>query len=883
MAEQRAVIPFPNYLQIRERSWLPLNAWHWLRGLSLLVALGIAALAWTKPKLGLALFWSLAVPILPAVFFIAPGLWRNLCPLAAANQTPRLLGFTRGLTVPDWLRRYGYVIGIATLFVAVTARKFLFNQSGEATALLIIVALVLPFIGGLFFKGKSGWCSLVCPVLPVERLYNETPFVLVANSHCTPCVGCTKNCYDFNPRAANLADAYDDDAQWAGFRRFLAAVFPGFLLAYFQLPNPPAIAVGQMYLGFALYLAASAGAFFALATFLRLPSARLPALFGVLALNIFYWYVLPTWFASAATLAGANAAPALAWAGSGALASLSLWWLARTRQKEQDYLRERQGATELKLPAGAVSALRKAGQAAVAEVVFQPQDVRTATEPGRSLLEIAEAQQLPIEAGCRMGMCGADPVVILEGGENLSPRTPDEQATLERLGLAGNPAARLACMCRVQGAVTVSLGRASAGAASAPATPAKARAQPDPAVKSIVIVGNGIAGVTSADYARRLHPDCEIHLIGAEKHALYNRMAITRLIYGRSAMGGLYLNPDSWYEERRITTWLNTSVSAAARGSRQLVLATGETLAFDRLILACGSSSFVPDLPGYGLPGSFGLRDADEAMTIRRYVQDKACRRAVVAGGGLLGLEAAYALHKLGLRVTVLERGPWLLRRQLDQAAAGLLAQYLQGLGMDLMFEAQIAALEGERRVRAARLKDGSTLACDLFLICTGIAPNVDLAKSMGLAVKRGVVVDPQMRTSDPSILAAGDCCEFEGRLPGLWPTAVDQGRIAGGNAAGGSDSYVEQAPVTALKVVGVDVTSVGRFEPAPGDEVIIAEDEAGRSYRKLVMSQGRLAGAILIGDSGWVPGVTRAVKSGDDLSPVMDRLRRGEKEALDA
>lgn len=880
MGETRPIVLFPNYLQIRESGWLPLAAWHWLRGASVLAALAMAALLFVEPALGLTLFWSLAVPVLPLVFFVAPGLWRNLCPLAAANQTPRLFGFSRGLTIPDWLRRYGYVIGIAALFLAVTARKFLFNLSGPATAALILAALALAFVGGLVFKGKSGWCSLVCPILPVERLYNETPFVLVANSHCNPCVGCTKNCYDFNPRAANLADVYDDDAQWADFRRFLAAVFPGFLLAYFQLPNPPAIGIGELYLGFALYLAASAGAFFAATTFLRLPAARLPAIFGVAALNIFYWYVFPAWTKTVATLAGVEPVPAVAWASTGALGAASLWWLVRTARKERDFLAQRQESQEVQLPAGAVSALRKVGGAATAEVVFQPQDVRAPTAPGRTLLEIAEAHQLPLEAGCRMGMCGADPIVIVEGAENLSPRGADEQATLERLGLAANPAARLACMCRVQGPVTASLGRAAAGAPTAAA--ATTKAQPDPQVRRIAIVGNGIAGVTAADYARRLHPDCEIHLIGAEKHALYNRMAITRLIYGRSAMGGLYLNPEAWYEERRITTWLNTSVSAAAPGSRQLVLATGETLGYDRLVLACGSSSFVPTLPGYGLPGSFGLRDADEAMDIRHYVQRHACRRAVVAGGGLLGLEAAYALHKLGLRVSVLERGPWLLRRQLDQRAATLLGQYLQGLGIDLLFEAEIAALEGDERLRVATLKSGEALACDLFLICTGITPNVDLARSMGIEVKRAIVVDRHMRTSDHAVLAAGDCCEFDGRLPGLWPTAVDQGRIAGTNAAGGNDSYVEQPPVTALKVVGVDVTSVGRFEPAAGDEVIVAEDEAARRYRKLVLSEGKLAGAILIGCPEWVPGITRAVKGGTDLSAAIERLRQGECEALE-
>lgn len=879
MTELRPLVRFPNYLQIRETSKLPLEVWHGLRALSVLAVLSIATLLFVDPQRGLFLFWTLLVPVLPLVFFVAPGFWRNICPLAAANQLPRLFGFSRALTLPEWLRRYGYVIAIAALFLAVTARKLLFNQSGEATGLLILAAVLLAFCGGLVFKGKSGWCSVVCPVLPVERVYNETPFVLVANSHCNPCLGCTKNCYDFNPRAANLADAYDDDARWAGFRRFFAAAFPGFVLAYFLVPSPPAIGVAEMYASFAFYLVASAGSFMALTTFVPLPAGRMPAVFGVVALNTFYWFVFPVWFGAVTTLLGTGLPASLVWVARATLLALSLVWLTRTVIKERDYLAERQTAPGLRLPAGAVAAMRKAGEAAT-EVVFQPQDLRTATEPGRTLLDIAESHKLPLEAGCRMGMCGADPVTILDGAEHLSPRGADEQATLERLGLAANPAARLACMCRIQGPVSVSLGRSTAGGQTAtkPTT-----FTPDPEVKRVVIVGNGIAGVTAADHARRLHGDCEIHLIGSERHALYNRMAITRLIYGRSAMGGLYLNPDAWYDERRITPWLNTSVSAIAPGSRQVVLATGETLAYDRLVLACGAASVVPTVPGYGQPGCFGLRDAEEAMAIRRFVQDHACRRAVVAGGGLLGLEAAYALHKLGLRVTVLERGPWLLRRQLDQAAATLLAQYLQGLGIDLNFGAEIAQLSGDTRLRTATLKDGSTLVCEVFLACLGIAPNTRLATAMGLSVGRGITVDAMMRTSNSSVFAAGDCCELTAQIPGLWPTAVDQGKVAGTNAVGGALSFVAQPPVTALKVAGIDVTSVGRFEATPDDEVIIAEDEAARQYRKLVLRGGRLAGAILVGCPEWTPGVTRATKTDSDLSGVLDRVRKGDHAALEA
>ena len=208
--------PFPNYTQMRSR--LPLPAWHSLRAVSVLFAIGVCVLLVADPADGLKLWWRFLVPLLPIVWFVAPGLWRNLCPLAASNQVPRLFKFTRGLTVPDWFREYAPLAGMVMFILAVGGRRVLFNTSGPATAGLIAFALVGAFIGGTQFKGKSGWCSSICPLLPVQRIYGQTPFATVPNTHCQPCVGCTKNCYDFNPRVAYLADLYQDERHYTGYR-----------------------------------------------------------------------------------------------------------------------------------------------------------------------------------------------------------------------------------------------------------------------------------------------------------------------------------------------------------------------------------------------------------------------------------------------------------------------------------------------------------------------------------------------------------------------------------------------------------------------------------------------------------------------------------------
>jgi nitrite reductase (NADH) large subunit len=255
------------------------------------------------------------------------------------------------------------------------------------------------------------------------------------------------------------------------------------------------------------------------------------------------------------------------------------------------------------------------------------------------------------------------------------------------------------------------------------------------------------------------------------------------------------------------------------------------------------------------------LRTAADALAVREYVQRVGATRAVVAGGGLLGLEAAYAVHKLGLRVCVLERGPWLLRRQLDAAAGALLRRYLENLGIEVLVGAAAAAIDGD-----VALADGRTVAADVFLVAAGIAPSVELARRAGLDVGRGVLVDDHLRTSDERIFAAGDAAEWRGTVLGLWPVAVEQAEVAAENAVGGTRPYEGTVPVTMLKVVGVELLSVGAIDGP--DELVEADEEALR-YRKLVLDEdGRAAGGILLGHPELAPAVTAAVRRGAVLEP---------------
>src|SRR3954470_23262598 len=700
-----ALPPFPNYTQIPSR--LPISVWQLLRVCSLIGALVVVLLLVAVPDTGLFVMWKVVIPLLPLLFMTAPGLWRNLCPLAASNQMPRWLGITKGLTAPKWLREYGYVIAFSLFIGFVALRKLGMDDSGPWSALLLIGAMTAGFTGGMVLKGKSGWCSTVCPLLPVQRIYGQTPFALVGNNHCQPCVGCAKSCYDFNPRAAYLADLNDADGYWAGYRKFFVGGFPGLVLGFFETADNDV-------LGMLLYMAVSTALFALAVTFVKVSAHTITSTFGAIAFGIFYFE------------AAASYEPAT-WPIRAVAIALAAVWLVRTWRKEKPFLAQAAAPVVVVAANGAASrsiANNRALKSGAPEVHFVDADKTVVAKPGLSLLEIAESNGMTIESGCRMGICGADPVAIKDGMDCLSGISDDEKATLERLGLAPNT--RMACCARVEGPVSVALKPDKA------AVPSLSKVQGfayDKSVANVVVLGNGIAGVTAVDHLRRRHLLTQIDLIAEEPHHLYNRMGIARLVYGKSAMQGLYLNPDSWYGERSIETWLNTRALEIDRVNRHVQLGTGEKLPYDKLILAMGSRAFVPPIEGYGLAGTGVLRKADDAIRVRTFAQRHSARRAAVAGGGLLGLEAAYALHQLGLRATVLERSDRLLKRQLDQRAAELLQRYLEGLGLSIVTGAETKAVSGRGRVDSLELVDGRRLDTELLLVAAGIAPNAELAR----------------------------------------------------------------------------------------------------------------------------------------------------------
>ena len=311
---------FPNYTQIPSR--LPLRWWQAIRSGSIVVALIIAALLIVTPDTGLFVMWKVVIPLLPVMFLVAPGIWRNICPLAASNQTPRALKLTKALTAPAWLKEYGYVIAFSLFVGFVFLRRLGLDDSGPLSALLLLGAMAAAFTGGMFLKGKSGWCSTICPLLPVQRIYGQTPLLMVANAHCQPCVGCVKNCYDFNPRAAYLADLNDADTYWSGYRRYFVGAFPGLIVGFFVVPDGSAAYVlGWM----AICVAAGVASFATLIAFWKTSAHTITSLYGAVAFSLFYWFasrILPE---------------PLTWAVRAAAIALAVTWFVRTLRKEKPF------------------------------------------------------------------------------------------------------------------------------------------------------------------------------------------------------------------------------------------------------------------------------------------------------------------------------------------------------------------------------------------------------------------------------------------------------------------------------------------------------------------------------------------------------------------
>jgi nitrite reductase (NADH) large subunit len=338
-----------------------------------------------------------------------------------------------------------------------------------------------------------------------------------------------------------------------------------------------------------------------------------------------------------------------------------------------------------------------------------------------------------------------------------------------------------------------------------------------------------------------------IAVIGNEPRLAYNRVLLSSVLAGETQSHDIELKPASWWRDRGVTLKYGCLATEIDVGRRELKIANEESISFSRLVLATGSMPLRLNLPGADLAGVHTFRDTrDVDLLLTLAVQKK---RVVVVGGGLLGLEAAYGLAKAGAPVTLVHLMDRLMERQLDAPAAELLKSLVEPKGIKILLNANTARIHGERRVEGVELTDGRRLDADAVIFAAGIRPNIALAREAGIAVNRGIVVDDHLQTAATDIFALGECAEHRGICYGLVEPAYEQARVLARHLAGGADAYGGSVVATNLKVSGVSVFSAGDFIGADGSETIVLKDIRHGTYRKLVISEGRLSGAVLVGD----------------------------------
>ena len=366
----------------------------------------------------------------------------------------------------------------------------------------------------------------------------------------------------------------------------------------------------------------------------------------------------------------------------------------------------------------------------------------------------------------------------------------------------------------------------------------------------LVIVGNGMAAARLVDeLAKVALGRYAIAVIGDEPRLAYNRVLLSSVLAGETASQDIELRPASWWSERGVTLKYGCLATEIDIGRREIKIENHESVPFSKLILTTGSSALRLNVPGADLDNVHTFRDSRDVDLLLTLAAQK--KRVVVVGGGLLGLEAAYGLAKAGSAVTLIHLMDRLMERQLDAPAAELLKSLVERKGIDILLNANTARIYGETRVEGVELVDGRRIDADAVIFAAGIRPNTALAKEAGIAVNRGIVVDDHLQTGVPDVFAIGECAEHRGICYGLVEPAYEQARVLAHHLAGRSVSYNGSIVATNLKVSGVSVFSAGEFMGGDGSESIVLSDINHGTYKKLVISDGRLTGAVLIGDVG--------------------------------
>lgn len=380
--------------------------------------------------------------------------------------------------------------------------------------------------------------------------------------------------------------------------------------------------------------------------------------------------------------------------------------------------------------------------------------------------------------------------------------------------------------------------------------------------EKLVLVGNGMAGIGTLEQILKLGGAYDITVFGSEPHPNYNRIMLSYVLEGSKTINDIILNDWNWYEDNNITLHTGTTVTRIDEHSKQVIADNGMAVSYDKVIIATGSNSFILPVPGCDKEGVVGFRDIADCDAM--LAAAKQYNKAAVIGGGLLGLEAAKGLVNLGMDVTVVHLMEDLMERQLDRNASSMLQAELERQGVKFAMGKQTVELTGEQRVSGLQFSDGTTLAADFVVMAVGIKPNITVAKESGIAVNRGIVVDDYLQTSMQNVYSIGECAEHRGVCYGLVAPLFEQGMVLAKHLCGSDTNPYEGSVVsTKLKISGVDVFSAGEFMDSPEHTVISSKDEWKRTYKKILLKDNVIVGAVLFGDVTESANLQKLVKQG--------------------
>jgi nitrite reductase (NADH) large subunit len=396
--------------------------------------------------------------------------------------------------------------------------------------------------------------------------------------------------------------------------------------------------------------------------------------------------------------------------------------------------------------------------------------------------------------------------------------------------------------------------------------------------EKLVLIGNGMAGVRTLEELLKLAPEqYDITVFGGEPYGNYNRILLSPVLAGEKTIDEIMLNDEQWYADNAITLHKGKWVEDVNRAKRTVRTSDGSEASYDRLIIATGSNPFIIPIPGNELDGVISFRDISDVDSMLESSRKKG-GKAVVIGGGLLGLEAANGLMKQGMDVTVVHLMDTLMERQLDKPAGALLKASLEQKGMKFLMEAQTEAILGTDQVEGIRFKDGLELPADLVVMAVGIRPNIDLARKIGLHCERGIVVNDTMQTFDPRVYSVGECVQHRGQTYGLVAPLFEQAKVCANHLAHiGIARYQGSITSTNLKVTGIDLFSAGDFHGDESTEELVLQDPGRGIYKKVVLKDHRILGAVMYGDTIDGTWYFELMRDGTDVSDFRDKLLFGQ------